>query len=423
MAEFTGDYRLTSVVLKSQSQTIDIKDLVHELNLYESINSVAISADLVVSDNKNLLETTPIIGGESITINVGINEQKFILNFVVYKIDSKVVQEKSQVYILRLCTDDTIKNEYSHYSVAHINKFPNDIVVDLLKNRLGTKKPIEVDKCIYPVSFVNPNRRIFDTVHWLSRKSIPEQNVESAGFLFYETLVGYNFKSIDNLLSRRPKQQFTYTQAKTDLNKPDNKYRIIKFVSEDYFDILSQIRLGSLSNYNIRLDFTTRNKTITKSTLTDVWRHMSHLGDNVPHQSVYSQNPSRVIFTPIINNLFGNSTVGDPQDTDKINKLIDRSIYRYISLDSISVNVEIPGNLDIRAGEVYTLVFPSPDSTGDKRIRQSDNRMTGNWLAHSIKTSINRGYAGTIVKFVKDSYNTGAVLNSSNNDVQISNIG
>jgi hypothetical protein len=415
--EFVGDYSLKSVLLTKDRQQIEIKELVSEINIYESVNSVATSADMVVSDNKNILDSLPIQGGEQITITVGTNKDEYILQFVIYKIDSKVQQEKSQIYICRLCTEDTIKNEQSRYSVRHKNEFPENIVTDLLKNRLGSNKPIDADKTIYPVNFVNPYWRIWDVCNWISRKSVPRQNVESCGFLFFETLKGYNFKSIDNLFSRKSLNEdnpFVYSQAKTN-SGGDKNNRIRKFVSTDYFDMLEEIRMGTLGHYTRQIEFNNRSMKLSKSSMSLVWNNMSHLGGGqipIDNTNKLINNPSRTIYTPILSNLFGTATVGDPSDTDKINVLLDRSIYRYHSMDFYTVSVEIAGNLGIRAGGVYTLYIPSPNpDTSVNRERQVDAGMSGNWMCHSIKTTINRTESTTIVKFCRDSNGSDSGVN------------
>jgi hypothetical protein len=395
--QFVGDYSLTNVFLSNKDKIIDIKEMIAEINIYESVNSVAISADLTISDNKNILESFPIVGGEFITIYVGTNNDKYVLDFVIYKIDSKVISEKSQVYILRLCTKDTITNETSRFSRRFKNKFSDEVTKDLLKNYIKTTKKIDVDQTIYPLNFVSPNWRVFDLITWMARKSTSIKNVQSAGYLFYEGLDSYHYKSIDNLFAQTSKNEnipFTYVPAKTSTDA-DKNYRI-----------LEQSRMGALSHFNERIDFTSRTKTLTKSTLSSIWKHQSHLGGgNIPAQinNLLFANPSRVIYTPIINQLFGESIVYDGDD-DKINKLINRSVYRYTSMDFFTINIEIAGNLGIRAGAVYTLNIPSPNPDSNaNRNRQTDNDLSGNWMCHSIKTSINRTSTTSIVRLCRDS--------------------
>lgn len=407
-AEFAGDYSLKSVMFIKNNIESEIKDLVNEINIYSSVNSVAISADMVISDPKNLIQSLPIQGGEEIVITIGTNNDKFVLYFVLYKIDSKVTQEKSSAYIVRLCTTDSIKNESSRHSVRIKNKFSENVVTELLKDKLKTNKPIDVDKSVYPLNFIIPNYRTFDTCLWLARKSVPRQNVESCGFLFFETLKGYKFKSIDNLFSRRSENEqtpFTYTPSKT--NAVDKNYRIVKYSStEKYFDILSEIRMGNLAHYTQKIDFTQRTLSLTKSSLQTVWKHMSHLGGggiptDVNNKSI--SNPSRVIYTLIINNLFGNSVVYEGDD-DKINKLIDRSVYRYQTFDYYQIDIEIAGNLGLEVGKVYNLLFPSPNSDSSaNRNRMADDGLSGTWMCHSLKHTINRTRAITIARFCRDS--------------------
>ena len=432
MSDFVGDYSLTSIILRKNNIDIEIKELVTELNLYSSINSVAISADMVITDNKNLLQTIPLQGGEEIIIDVGTNSNKYILYFIIYKIDSKVQQEKTQVYIIRLCTIDTIKNEQSRYSLRHKNQFAENIVADLLKNSLKSNKPIDIDKTVYPINFINPNWRIFDTCTWLSRKSVPRQNIESCGFLFYETLKGYNFKSIDNLfshISQNKNNPFTYSAAKTNTDA-DKNYRIMKYSSsEKYFDIMEETRMGNVAHYTQRISFTESKMSLSKSSLNSAWKYFSHLGGGqipIDINNKPLQNPSRVIYTSIVNDLFSSSGSYN-SDSDTINKLLDRSIYRYNSMDFYQIDIEIAGNLGIEVGNIYSLLFPSPNSDSDiNRNRMADNGLSGYWMAHSLKHTINRTNAITILRLCRDSSGGDATPVKSANttiDTTIFNIG
>ena len=64
--QFAGDYKLESVIVHSASGSMDIKDLILELNVYESIHSSNLYGNLTIMDSANHVQNLPIIGQEDI---------------------------------------------------------------------------------------------------------------------------------------------------------------------------------------------------------------------------------------------------------------------------------------------------------------------------------------------------------------------
>lgn len=426
VSNFDGDYSLSSVVISNTNNSLDIKELISELSIYESVNSVSISAEIMVTDAKNILESFPIQGYETITITVSTKGITYKIPLILYKISNRVFEEKSQIYIIHCISAESILNESSRFSVRFKNKYPHDIVKSLLSEKLKTKKLIDIDLSLFHINFVNPNWRVFDLIAWLSRRTVPDANQNSCGYLFYETLNGFNYKSIDNLFyqsSSNVNNPFIYAPANT--NNQANKFRIVKLISPDYFDHFETLRYGGFSHYIVKLDLNTRTKLTTKSSINDYWKFSTHLNKSPTYDSSIQHQPTRVIIRPSSNNLFSdNENVIVP---DQINKLIDRAIYRYQTMDAISINIQIAGNLDIRVGKIYSVIIPStnPDNSVD-RDRQIDKRLSGNYMLHSLKTTINRTTSFTICKLVKDSFNDSTELtNNSTNfiDIPLKNVG
>ena len=71
--QFPGDFSLREVFLYSvyHNQKIDIKNLVLEINLYESVMSSALQAEILIQDiGQNLISNLPIVGQERIQIKI-----------------------------------------------------------------------------------------------------------------------------------------------------------------------------------------------------------------------------------------------------------------------------------------------------------------------------------------------------------------
>ena len=69
--DFAGDYNLSEIALiNHQGEAIDIKLLVQELNIYESIYNNAVTGTVVITDAVNLINNLPIQGTERLAFKL-----------------------------------------------------------------------------------------------------------------------------------------------------------------------------------------------------------------------------------------------------------------------------------------------------------------------------------------------------------------
>ena len=137
-----------------------------------------------------------------------------------------------------------------------------------MKKYLKTTKNVFAEETVSQHSFIIPNWRPLDTIYWIAERSIRKSakgNQLQNGFMFYENALGYNFKSIDNIIDGINNQQ------RSKLLK-DRQTKIISiFIStKKYFKILILIlngisfpeeankvralRNGNLAGYSVGFD-------------------------------------------------------------------------------------------------------------------------------------------------------------------------
>lgn len=415
--QFAGDFSLKKVLLyplagESKGQSVDIRELVNQVNLYESIVTTSLTAELVISDvGKNIISNYPLLGQEKIEIQIGSGNQVYTLPYYIFRIDSRVLSEKSQAYIIHLISFEGLANEIVRISERVDGKKAEEALDGFIKDRLKSKKKlIDPDPTMYPIDLVVPNWRIFDFAVWMGKRSVSTDYPDSAGYLFWETYEGYKFKSIDKLISQNAVNEsnpYTYVQA----NLPGNNavsesYRIKSFSSTGVFDVLEDIRMGALCHTEIRLDFNNRKKKVIKNSVDTFYDSSKHLGDTKPYRGdadlKLNVNPSRVIYRPMLNQIWGKDV--SEENNDKLNEVFSKSVFRYHFLDYNKLNISIPGNMDLRAGDVLKVSIPSPEKT-DSNKRVEDKRLSGKYIIHSMKHSIlNRTELSTQITLTRDSF-------------------
>ena len=228
------------------------------LNYFESIESPSISMTLTFHDIDQVIGRKGITGGELIEVTVRdgtegdqlkiTKEHRMILNAVVNMNTTSQVQEAT----LHFVSEETFINE-----TARLNKkFSGNVsqtVEDILTNdEKGIKTQKEVfgtedneTRAVNSYSFIGNLKRPFDTIQWLCPKA--QSANDDFGFLFFENLDGYHFKSIKTLLNQEP---IKYTFADRPLEQPT----ILQNKLEQSNDVGMNLRMGMYANKTIYVD-------------------------------------------------------------------------------------------------------------------------------------------------------------------------
>ena len=425
---YAGDFSLKSVKLYpvvtnnvTYTESIELKQLVNEISIYESIISASLYCQLVIQDiGENLIGELPLMGQERIQINIETSTAKYDLNFYIYKIDGRAMQEKNQAYVVHCVSVEALINEQTRVCEKVDGKKSHEFLKDKFKvtNASGkpfTQKKFDADESLYPFNMYVPNWRLFDTAIWMARRSVSSNYKNSIGYMFYETLDGFKFKSIDKLFNEpsypNAKTKYTFAQANTSAKgSVQNNYRIINYSSPKAFDIFEDMRNGAFSHNSVYVDITNRTYRIFKTTADYYWKDMKHLENLKPYRTdgplKLMDFPSRLVYRPTTINTFGwNEVSTEGKDNiDEVNKNFEKSIYRYYFLEYNKLEIAVPGDLKIRAGNVIQISILSPKRNKDGKVTE-DTRISGKYLVHSVKHSIlNRTELRTTITLTRDSF-------------------
>ena len=253
-----GDFRITTMKLTSANLDIEtgsganMLDLTtsvwHELNFYEDIYSPIVSGDITLTDTVGLIESFPIIGEEILDVSFSTagaalpptagpgttstppasEAPKQVMNrFRVYKVDPPVqVTDNSRTIKLYFVTDNQFTNLLSKVRKIYPTKqnIPNtrtsdevrpytladmarDIFYDFFIGKKkplkqpATRKPFLVEPTRYKSEIVIPNWNPFKAISFLASKAVAaNQEAKGANFVFYQTLQGFRFVSIETLM-------------------------------------------------------------------------------------------------------------------------------------------------------------------------------------------------------------------------------
>ena len=377
-----------------------------EIDYYESIESPTISMSLRFLDVDQVMGRKGITGGELIEVTVKDGDEdefkitkdhKMMLNSVV----DMNTQTSFQEATLEFVSQETIINETSRLN----KKFTGNVtqtVKTILKGDevtgyqgIQTKKNLDSDDAANSYSFVGNLRRPFDTIQWLCSKG--QSSKKNFGFLFYETIEGYHFRSIESLLKQ---EAVPYQQA----DRPIEGNKIIQNNLNQSNNIGENLRMGMYANRTLYIDI--ENHTLKEVdfniTELDTKKKLKFLKDIEKH-------PSRLMLK--ISDA-GVSQKGSEKKDTKPNSELDvyknKSYTRTSLLFSQSLQISIPLNTTLRAGIKVDVRFPLKTEEGegsaDEYGSDKTNDPSGEYLIGELRHLMGGGKGETQLTLIRDAF-------------------
>jgi hypothetical protein len=202
-------------IRKFEVKSKDISQIAPEIKYYENLLSNTLSATAVVAESGGLepdqkemigvLDGLPIRGGEFVKLIIEDNQSKpnkLDLDLYVNRVTNSSPNTSKDVYFLDFCTKEFIANEQSRV----VTRFERDISESVKKiltdpTGLQVKKPLDIDKTGVNYNFIGNDRKPLYVCTWLASKAVPQSSGSAtAGFLFYQTQDGFQFRSVDGLI-------------------------------------------------------------------------------------------------------------------------------------------------------------------------------------------------------------------------------
>jgi hypothetical protein len=231
---------------------LDIRNLITEFNIYESIEGNFLSGDMTLLDATNAIQELPITGFERLefffrtpgtTKGFDFSVKSGHPMFVYSLKNRQQANPRSQVYTLKFISLEAIRNHQTRVTKAFAGKI-DQMVVDVCKQSLITKKDILVEETKGVHKFVSPRVKPLNFVEMLKKKS-RALHFENSGFHFFETAMGFQFKSYEGLFCKKdgsPRDVKAYytPKIKNVMVTGDKNKEIYDLQSVENFRILSQ---------------------------------------------------------------------------------------------------------------------------------------------------------------------------------------
>lgn len=396
-------YRLNEdATVPPKTEWVDIKEIREELNVYESLFSTSLSAQLLVTDPYNIVDTFPILGGERIIVEykTPLHAEYISKEFVVYKVGARQYDvnatQKGAMYNLFLCTPDKYKDVNIDISQAFKGTY-KDIIESLLKDILKTATPYRLEDSLGINTFIAPYWSPLKCIaHCVSR--CYDENLSP--FFFYESFIeGYRLAPYTFLVKQTPYKTL-YNEPKRYDGKLENTSKVLNSVNRiQTYDTNDKLKAFAKASYGANLyAIDLKDKTISLNQF-DYANHFTSTGlhlEEFPLSDGMAKDRNKVKFTVVKTD--NSHLVAFSKNT--INSL----------LDNYKVSVEVLGDSNLIVGMIIEMDVPSNQVSAQGRIEQT---ISGKWLITEVRHILSRERYKMNLCLVKDSHKIDLGLGTS----------
>ena len=433
----------------SEPMRIDIKNIIHSLELQENIFNHTMVGKIQVYDTQDVRTLLPITGLEKLNLafsTPGITGPRHVANdshpFHIYRIENVVPEglaaSNNQVYDIFFCSRESYFNNMRKVSKAYNG--PIELgVEDIFKSRkyLNSRKQLFVEKTKYPIKIVIPNLKPFSAIDMLAKKAVSER-YQNAGYLFYETYTGYHFRSIESLLAmggagRRPskwkyqlqQQNIRHHTGGKDIMK--DMHGVKSWSLGDPVNVLENLNEGAYGNKLLEHDMFNKIVTTTEYNYAEDYNKHFHT-ESFPKGNPKTKLPNakfedtrrtlsqeyeqKILFkssTSAVHTEFENDGVTAKAIAGLPSRFTTQKIISQRTLlESGILTLTAPGLSLLHAGDIITFDMPLMRPMGHNIKQELSPYWSGRYLIYNIKHIIHktRGDYTIQIKAFKDNVET-----------------
>ena len=430
---------------KNKGTGIDISDAVVDIKYYENVlsNSVSLSAIITESgqtSNENIglqgvLDGLPVRGGEPSTIVIEdhdrnplrfTNDNKLYVN----RVRNVIPGTQKDVYVIDFAPRELFANEQCRVVKRYNGKISDNITKILEEATSGsagikTNKKVKVDETAIEYNFIGNDRKPFYVCTWLASKSVPAEAGKiggAAGYLFYETHDGFNFRSIDALFQQPPKGNYIFSNTDDNLSVYENK--IISYDIDRDIDLQSNLVAGTYANRTLFFDFYEMNYKVREFSVDSSGGSSDKKGAGSKDKIVtagkddidsvadeFRQPISRLMNKVLDVGTLPSGKTSKEQLEEWKNKpdkptydatqTMVQSLMRYNQMFSIKINIMIAGDFSLRAGDMIYCEFPQLSTDPNT---QPNKKSGGLYMIASLCHNITPRDTYTSLTLVRDTF-------------------
>ena len=369
------------------------------ITYYESVKSPSISVSIDFIDVDGVISREGITGGEYLDLKITVPDfDDFEITpdkhfMMLNSVKNVKTSSNKQIATLEFVSVEAIINETARVSRRFTGNV-SQIVKELMKDKksIQTSKNLETDESFNKYSFVGNLKRPFDTIQWLCPKAASTD--KECGFLFYENLDGYFFKSIKGLLESDSSETYEKPEAPVDTD-----IKITENNLDSSNDIGMNCRMGMYANKTLYVD-------IENGKIETIDYKISDLNLTKPPKlpAGLEDVPTRLMLR-----ILDAGALQKGSKKEEVEKRSELAVYQNKSyartnlLFSQSLSISTPFNPDLRVGQMIDVVLPVKEGSDQSQTTGGgENDISGKYLLSELKHSIANGKSNSELKLIRD---------------------
>jgi hypothetical protein len=388
-----GEYKLNRLTITTPNQAFDLSPYAVKCDIFESIISPSVIAEIVVSDSTGMFSSFQL------------SEEKVSISFTTYDSSSPVEYElsvidvgpavatpndKSLVYTLTCVSDEVLTSMTIKNTPVVIKNIECEKIIKSLLDLVHSKKPLFAEKTKGLHAYGLANITPFEGIDKVRRLAVSSKHMGSA-FVFFENKAGYTFKSVEKLVEEGVKNigdKFFVFTGVANLDNSGSMWRNIlgyKVIQQGNQGVA--LSIGGYNNIVKRLNIETGVVDIFEQKakqLTFLSLNNGSVTSSLEQQSRRNEDQGRAtlnLYTP-------------DQENNQLAEKYNYLPYYITQLLTTIAHITIYGDTTITIGDVITCTLPEHTglTLGDKRAYVDDNKVSsGNYLVAKCRHMLTFG--------------------------------
>lgn len=415
-----GDVQVASVKLYSSdaADPYDLTNIWENISIFEDTSKTYSLGRITIADGQNLIQEAPILNNDRIEIRYKTASAFEFEERVGYIIGVPTRTGTSAGNGIELVVLEFISPEYIRSMSLKVRKsYRQTLISDMVKDihtqylKPATGKALNIAETLRPDSKIVPNMSPLDAIEWLSKWAQSPAYRESATYVFFENRTGYFFTPLEALIDEEKNPtaaEYTIgiSNSQETRDNGDDAYTIAQSYNPNWGNHLMLMKGGAYASTIVYRD------PILRRTYKDTYNYYEEQEKRVKLNNSAIHNDKRLgiladsnyNIAPHHSNAFpGDISASRTKDTSLIRK------GKLISLDSMTMEIVVPGDSERTIGEVVFLNIPSIGLSNVEENRgERDKYLSGRYLIHSLRHEISRRDGSppdyrTHMRVVKDS--------------------
>ncbi len=326
--------------------------------------SAAESLKLMGDDNKVLFKYTDAAGNVldfSKDTDLRLSHKNFETR--TFKGSSFIIQIVSKEFLDNKLLENRVLRRYS-------GKISSSVET-ILKKDLKTDKNLYISETINSFSDYGLRKEPFDVILELQQISIPnlpKAKGNTAGYFFWQTSKGFHFKSPDEIFNGKPTKRYIYNFKVDEKIPVGYTDKILEYTAKRVIDVEKQMEFGTFGAVTETFNYATQEYVKNPDLISkDMSRILS--GEEKVTYGDYSSKPTNFFASPVsIGMNYGtgesveNQLEKSKQENFSVSETIAQSIQNYRQRLNFMIEVKIPADFSLHAGDIIECDLPELSS-------------------------------------------------------------